>query len=108
MHGISSPYRALLLTFSPTTLANALLMSLFKNSEILGANHALYLLSTHILLLKHHSRIIQLNLRDRDNLRTRDKRPVPKVSFVRRFDCNSYAVQYHVILHSMGIGKILL
>ena len=25
--------------------------------------------------------------RDRDNLQTKDKRPVPKVSFVRRFDC---------------------
>ena len=41
----------------------------------------------YILLLKHYLRIIQLNLRDRDNLRTKDKRPVPKVSFVRRFDC---------------------
>ena len=28
-----------------------------------------------------------VNLRDRDNLRRKDKRPVPKVSFVRRFDC---------------------
>ena len=34
MHGISSPYPAPLLTFLPTTSANALLMSLF---EILGA-----------------------------------------------------------------------
>ena len=40
-----------------------------------------------ILLLKHHFRIIQLNLRDRDNLQTKDKRPVPKVSFVWKFDC---------------------
>ena len=29
-----------------------------------------------------------VNLRDRDNLRRKDKRPVPKVSFVRRFDCS--------------------
>ena len=28
-----------------------------------------------------------VNLRDRDNLRRKDKRPVPKVSFVWRFDC---------------------
>ena len=28
-----------------------------------------------------------MNLRDRDNLRTKDKGPVPKVSFVRRLDC---------------------
>ena len=28
-----------------------------------------------------------MNLRDRDNLRAKDKRPVPKVSFVRRLDC---------------------
>ena len=28
-----------------------------------------------------------INFRDRDNLRTKDNRPVPKVSFVRRFDC---------------------
>ena len=29
-----------------------------------------------------------MNLRDRDNLRAKDKRPVPKVSFVQRLDCN--------------------
>ena len=28
-----------------------------------------------------------VNLRDRDNLRRKDKRPVPKASFVWRFDC---------------------
>ena len=28
-----------------------------------------------------------VNLRDRDNLRREDKTCVPKVSFVRRFDC---------------------
>ena len=28
-----------------------------------------------------------MNLQDRDNFRTKDNRPVPKVSFVRRFDC---------------------
>ena len=28
-----------------------------------------------------------VNLRDRDNLRRKDNTPVPKVSFVRRFDC---------------------
>ena len=33
------------------------------------------------LLLTHYFRIIQLNLRDRDNLRTKDRRPIPKVSF---------------------------
>ena len=27
-------------------------------------------------------------IRDRDNLRTKDKRPVSKMSFVRRFDCS--------------------
>ena len=37
MHGISSPYPPPLLTLSPTTFANALLISLFKKSEILGA-----------------------------------------------------------------------
>ena len=41
----------------------------------------------HYIYIKHYLRIIQLNLQDRDNLRTKDKRPVPKVSFVRRFDC---------------------
>ena len=30
-----------------------------------------------------------MNLRDRDNLRAKDKRPIPKVSFVRRLDCRS-------------------
>ena len=30
-----------------------------------------------------------MNLRDRDNLRAKDKRPVPKVSFVRRLDCST-------------------
>ena len=30
-----------------------------------------------------------MNLRDRDNLQLKDKRPVPKVSFVRRFDCTT-------------------
>ena len=33
-----------------------------------------------------------MNLRDRDNLRTKDKRPVPKVSFVRRLDCIMYYI----------------
>ena len=28
------------------------------------------------------------NLRDRDNLSTMDKRPVPNVSVIRRFHCN--------------------
>ena len=49
-------------------------------------NHAFHWLSYHMVLLKHYLMIIQLNLRDRDNLRTKDKRPVPKVSFVRSFD----------------------
>ena len=30
-----------------------------------------------------------MNLRDRDNLRAKDKRPVPKVSFFRRLDCTT-------------------
>ena len=55
---------------------------------IYAHNHAFYWLSTHILLLKHYLRIIQFNLWDRDNLWTKDKRPVPKVSFVRRFNCS--------------------
>ena len=38
-----------------------------------------------------------VNLQDRDNLRTKDNRPVPKVSFVRRFDC----IPVHVC--SLGI-----
>ena len=33
-----------------------------------------------------------MNLRDRDNLRAKDKRPVPKVSFVRRLDCNNIII----------------
>ena len=37
MHGISSPYQAPLLTLSPATLAKALLMSLLKKREVLGA-----------------------------------------------------------------------
>ena len=49
------------------------------------------ILASHAHLLRwcswHYLRIIQLNLRDRDNLRTKDKRPVLKVSFVWRFDC---------------------
>ena len=41
----------------------------------------------------------QLNLRDRDNFQTKDKNvPVPKVSFIWRFNCNcriipSYAIE---------------
>ena len=31
-----------------------------------------------------------VNLRDRDNLQTMDNRPVPKVSFVWKFDCNPF------------------
>ena len=52
-----------------------------------GISSPFYWLSTIISLLKHYLRIMQLNLRDRDNLRTKDKRSVLKVSFVRRFDC---------------------
>ena len=59
-----------------------------------GISSPFYWLST---ILKHYLRIIQLNLRDRDNLRTKDKRPVPKVSFVRRFDCNFWNYQYRVL-----------
>ena len=51
-------------------------------------------LSNHILLLKHYLRIIQLNLRNRDNLRTKDKRPVPKVSLVWRFDCTMILLKH--------------
>ena len=38
-----------------------------------------------------------MNLRDRDNLRAKDKRPVPKVSFVRRLDCITFyfAIQHY-------------
>ena len=50
--------------------------------------------------LKHYLRIVQLNLRDRDNLRTKDRRPIPKVSFVRRFDCN------HKRLHEFSIAEV--
>ena len=38
--------------------------------------------------------MIQLNLRDRDILRTKDKRLVPKVSFVQRFDCIWYVIKF--------------
>jgi hypothetical protein len=31
--------------------------------------------------------IMMVNLRDKDNLQTKDREPVPNVSFVRRFDC---------------------
>ena len=32
-----------------------------------------------------------MNLRDTDNLQAKDKRPVPEVSFVQRFDCISFS-----------------
>ena len=37
-----------------------------------------------------------MNLRDRDNLRAKDKRPTPKVSFVRRLDCNLIIFAYNL------------
>ena len=41
-----------------------------------------------------------MNLQDRDNLRTKDKRPVPKVSFVRRLDC----IYFNKIKAKLGGG----
>ena len=48
--------------------------------------HYLYLLPCLNNIYKQN----MVNLRDRDNLRRKDKRPVPKVSFVRRFDCSYF------------------
>ena len=50
-----------------------------------------YTLTTNSLRWSHFSQQATydqklVNLRDRDNLRTKDNRPVPKVSFARRFD----------------------
>ena len=51
-----------------------------------GDNHVFYIITyIGLKIFKHKT---MMNLRDRDNLRTKDNRPVPKVSFVRRFDCN--------------------
>ena len=44
-----------------------------------------------------------MNLRDRDNLRAKDKRPVPKVSFIQRFDCNIIVVV--LIAYGHGIDN---
>ena len=38
---------------------------------------------------------------DRDNLWTKDKRPVPKVSFVQRFDCSYQKTVFHIGYHSL-------
>ena len=46
-----------------------------------------------------------MNLQDRDNLRTKDKRPVPKVSFVRRLDCIRY---FEIPLHTQTMNIIVL
>ena len=40
-------------------------------------------------MLIYNQNIIMMNLRDRDNFWRKDKRPVPKVSFVQSFDCIS-------------------
>ena len=45
-----------------------------------------------------------MNLRDRDNLRTKDKRPVPKVSFVRRLDCSNILVLALLVPEGIGYG----
>ena len=36
-----------------------------------------------------------VNLQDRDNLQRKDKEPVPKMSFVWRFDCISAVALIH-------------
>ena len=43
-----------------------------------------------------------MNLRDRDNLRIKDKGPVPKVSFVRRLDCICMLYTFRVPLELMA------
>ena len=58
-----------------------------ERNELTPCNNNIIMLS---ILCKHYNADIQsnvMNLRDRDNLRRKDKKPVPKVSFVRRFDC---------------------
>ena len=37
-----------------------------------------------------------MNLRDRDNLGTKNNRPIPKVSFVQRFNCTSMYIHYTI------------
>ena len=43
-------------------------------------NFMTYVMANYVYTFRH-------NLRDRDNLSTMDKRPVPNVSIVRRFHC---------------------
>ena len=42
-----------------------------------------------------------MNLQDRDNLGTKDKKPVPKVSFVLRFNCRGVPLQFGLKLCSV-------
>ncbi len=42
------------------------------------------------------------NLRDRDNLSTKDKRPVPNVSVIRRFTCTKF-MPCCTVLHALVI-----
>ena len=116
MHRISSPYPAPLLTLSLLLkdhhmhklfrLLVSIIHSWYKlqSTNVHLINHSFSVLSwKHVITVKYIYYVIypmwqcwyiynqnMMNLQDRDNLRRKDKRPIPKVSFVRRFDCNMY------------------
>ena len=55
--------------------------------------------SSVIFVFKQFLIVLKQNLREEDNLSTRDKWPVPKMSSVQRFYCiNSHAVTTHQYL----------
>ena len=72
-------------------------ISLTNNALSPHAHTSLQFIQSNLNMLEMK---ITVNLRDRDNLRRKDKRPVPKVSFVRRFNCISCSRPL-AIIHSV-------
>ena len=74
---------------------------IFTLLNIQSHSWAFLILSTQLLIiLGMIQNLNTVNLRDRDNLRRKDKRPVPKVSFVRRFDCIFSLSMPHIYVSS--------
>jgi len=51
---------------------------------------------------------IGLNLPPKDNLREEDKSSAPKVSFIRRFHCNTHVGCNNLVQHLQSFGHALL
>ena len=64
-------------------------------------------ISSIIFVFKQFLIGLKQNLREEDNLSTRDKWPVPKVSFVRRFYCSCHVLSCSPVRTVLSMLKMV-